>query len=54
MTKNEKAIAMLESIDIQASIINDSVYIVIGETTLELSQFEIYFQAKRYDETKND
>ena len=52
MNTNEKAVANLEQKDIVASIQNDTVYVIIGDTHLELSQFEIDFQAKEWDEAK--
>lgn len=52
MDTNKKAVANLERKDIVASIQNDTVYVIIGDTYLELSQFEIDFQAKEWDEAK--
>ena len=52
MNKNEKAVAQLESIDIDAKVENDTVYVCIGDTSLELSEFEINYQAKEFDDEK--
>jgi hypothetical protein len=49
MTNNEKAVKRLESLDISAKVDLGSVYIFIGDITLELSEFEINFQADEYD-----
>jgi hypothetical protein len=49
MTNNEKAVKRLESIDISAKVDLGSVYVFICDTTLELSEFEINFQADEYD-----
>lgn len=49
MTRNEKAVAQLESMDIEAKVENDTVYVCIGDTALELAEFEINYQAKEYD-----
>lgn len=50
MTRLEKAVANLESRDVNASIENDTVYVNIGWNSLQLSDFEIDFQATEYDE----
>lgn len=50
MTKNEKVIARLESMDIYARTNNETVYVFINDTELELSQFEVDYQARCYDE----
>lgn len=49
MNNNEKAVARLSSIDIAAKIENDTVYVCIGDTQLELADFEINYQAGEYD-----
>jgi hypothetical protein len=49
MNKNEKAVARLSNIDIEAKVENDTVYVQIGDTSLELAEFEIDYQAKEYD-----
>jgi len=49
MNNKEKAVARLSNIDIQAKVENDTVYVCIGDTYLELSEFEINFQAGEYD-----
>ncbi len=54
MTLNEKAVANLEEKDIQAKIANDTVYVIIGWTELELSEFEIKYQANEFDERKKE
>lgn len=50
MTQNQKAIAQLENIDIDARETNGTVYVCVGDVELELAQFEIDFRAKEYDE----
>ena len=50
MTKNQKAVANLEEKDIDAKIENNTVYVVIGGTELELSDYEINYQSNEYDE----
>ena len=50
MTKNEKAVAQLDDCGIYSVIENDTVYVIIDKTQLELSQFEIDFRANFYDE----
>ena len=36
--------------DVSTDISSDTLYVVINDTSLELAQFEIDFQAKEYDE----
>jgi hypothetical protein len=50
MTNNQKAINMLVSKDITAQEENDTVYVRAGNVQLEISEFEINFQAERFDE----
>jgi len=52
MNNNEKAVAQLESMNIQAKVENDTVYICIDNNELELAEFEIKYQAKKYDEAE--
>ena len=54
MTRNEKAVANLEEKDIQAKVENDTVYVIIGFTELELSDFEIEYQANEFDMKKEE
>lgn len=54
MTRNEKAIAQLENCGITAKEENETVYVLIKDTELELSEFEINFRAKVYDEENAD
>jgi hypothetical protein len=54
MTRNEKAVANLEEKDIQAKVENDTVYVIIGFTELELSDFEIEYQANEFDMRKEE
>lgn len=54
MTKNEKAVAQLGNCGIEATIENDTVYVVVDDTQLELAEFEINFRAKCYDEEEED
>lgn len=49
MNNKEKTVAQLLSIDIQAKVENNTVYVKIGDTSLELAEFEINYQAKEYD-----
>jgi len=49
MTQNEKAVANLGSYDIAAQVIRDVVYVIIGGSHLELSDYEVGFQADVYD-----
>lgn len=50
MTKEEKAVIVLNSKDITAFEDNDTVYIVVGDTNLEIAVYEIEFQAQQYDD----
>lgn len=50
MRKEEKAVIILNSMDITAFEDNDTVYVVIGDTNLEIAVYEIEYQANRYDE----
>ncbi|MEK6829795.1 MAG: hypothetical protein AABY15_06775 [Nanoarchaeota archaeon] len=52
MTNNKKAVAQLQGIDIDAHEENDTVYVRVGDVSLELASFEIDFRAKLYDEEK--
>ena len=54
MNRNEKAVAQLEGMDIQAKVENDTVYACIGDTELELSEYEINYQAKVFDEEASE
>ena len=54
MSRNEKAVANLEEKDIQAKVENDTVYVIIGFTELELSDFEIEYQANEFDMRKEE
>ena len=54
MTRNEKAVANLEEKDIQAKVENDTVYVIIGFTELELSDFEIEYQANEFNMKKEE
>ena len=51
MNRLEKAVANLETRDIFAKIENNTVYVTIGWTDLELSDYEIDYQAGEWDET---
>jgi hypothetical protein len=53
MNRNEKAIANLETLDIQAKLENYTVYVIIGDNELELSDFEIEYQANEFDKKKD-
>lgn len=50
MTKNQKAVAQLESCNIDAREENGTVYVYFEDTGLEISEFEINFRAGFYDE----
>lgn len=50
MTRNEKAVAMLIENGITAHVENDTVYVTVEDCQLEIAQFEIDFQASRWDE----
>lgn len=54
LTKNQKAISRLESISVNAKEENDTVYVIIEDTELELSQFEIDYQANCFDEESEE
>jgi hypothetical protein len=54
MNRNEKAIANLETLDIQAKLENYTVYVIIGDNELELSDFEIEYQANEFDKKKEE
>ena len=54
MTRNEKAVANLEEKDIQAKVENDTVYVIIGFTELELSDFENEYQANEFNMKKEE
>jgi hypothetical protein len=49
MSNNEKAVKRLESLDINAKIENGCVYVTIGDVSLELSDFEVFYQATEFD-----
>jgi hypothetical protein len=50
MSKEDKAVAQLESIGISAKVDNDTVYVYINDVPLEIAEFEIDFRAKLFDE----
>lgn len=54
LTQNEKAIANLEGLDVNAKIENGTVYVIIGDNVLELSEFEIKYQADEFDKKKEE
>ena len=53
MTRLQKAAEMLENIDIDTKIQHDTLYVVIGDTELELSDYEIDYQGKLFDEQED-
>ena len=53
MTRLEKAAQMLEDIDIDTKIQHDTLYVVIGDTELELSDYEINYQEKLFEEQED-
>ena len=50
MDRLEKAQANLANKDVEASIENDTIYIHVAETMLELADSEIDYQAKEHSE----
>lgn len=50
MNRLEKAVANLESKGIDCKTQNDTVYVIVDWNELELSDFEIDFQAGEYEE----
>jgi hypothetical protein len=54
MNKIEKALANLEEKGVTAKLENNTIYVVIGDSELEISQFEIDFQADEWDCSKRD
>jgi len=51
MTRLEKALYNLEGMGIDANINSDTIYVHIQDTELELSEFEINYQAQCYDDS---
>ena len=51
MTRLEKAAQMLKDID--TKIQHDTLYVVIRDTELELSDYEINYQEKLFDEQED-
>jgi len=49
----DKAEANLANKDISSRSENSTLYVCIGETMLELSEFEIEYQAKEYDKNNS-
>ena len=49
MDRLEKAQKNLLNKDVSTDITNDTLYVVINDTSLELADFEIDFQVKEYD-----
>lgn len=55
MTQNEKAVANLNTNDsIGGAEDNSTVYIIVDDIHFELSEFEIKYQADRYDDKVTD
>lgn len=50
----EKAVAQLESCGIDAFEDNDTVYVTVNETPLEIAIYEIEFRANLFDEEKKE
>ena len=50
MDSLQKAFNQLQNNDMVCKIENDELYILVGESYFELSEFEVKFQAKLYDE----
>ena len=49
MTRNQKAVAYLQSCNIEAKEENDVVYVFVNDRQLEISNFEIAFNSNQYD-----
>jgi len=49
LTVNQKAVKQLQGQDISAKEEHGTVYVFVGDTTLELAEFEIKYQAGMYD-----
>lgn len=49
MTRNKKAISYLESCGISAKEDNGEVYVFINDRQLEISNFEVAFNANQYE-----
>ena len=49
LTVNQKAVKRLQGQDISAYEENGTVYVFVGDTALELAEFEIKYQAGMYD-----
>jgi hypothetical protein len=54
MTNEEKAVIQLGRLGVTAEEDNETVYVHVNDTMLEISEYEINFQAKRYDEEEED
>jgi hypothetical protein len=54
MNKLEKAQAQLEGEGITTRIENETLYVYVGDTPLELADFEIRFRAKLWDDHKRE
>jgi hypothetical protein len=52
LTLNEKAVENLKEKGIDAKIENGVVYVTVGDSDLEISDFEIRFQANLYTENQ--
>ena len=50
MNRLEKALYMLTFKGIDAKIENDTIYVIINDYSLELSEFEIVFQIDEYND----
>ncbi len=50
MTTTEKAAEQLNSCGVSTKITNDCLYVYLEDLELELSDFEIKFRAKLFDE----
>ena len=53
MNRLEKALAVLVDKGIDAKIENDTIYIIVNDYSLELSEFEIEFQINEFNKFKN-
>lgn len=54
MTQEEKAVKNLENKGIVATEENGAVYVYIEDIMLEISEFEIQFQANEFDQNKEE
>ena len=54
MKKLQKALKRLEERGVTAKIENDTIYVIVNDNELELSEFEIDFQAGEFEELNTE